>query len=303
MKSSKVPITTSELVDTPYRRVVSLAKDGLPEIPVLGVNKSIRTTEGSIFHRHDCMEITYCALGNVKFDCGGRAYPIIPGSVFLSRPNDVHRLRVNPKGAKVYWIFLKLPKQGERFMGLSRAETKWIVRSFKDLPHKTFAAPENVGRCYERLFAVYDADKSDRVARRLKLRTAALDLVIALLEAGVTAVSNNSDLRFRALVDRMRRNPTKAFSMDETAAELKCAPNTVRALFHKYIGIPPQSFMLKCRIRKAQDLLKKGRSVMEIADLLGFSSSQNFAIRFRQETGMSPTDWKKIEKERSKERV
>ena len=112
-------------------------------------------------------------------------------------------------------------------------------------------------------------------------------------EAGVTALSNNADLRFRALVDRMRRNPTKAFSMDETAAELKCAPNTVRALFHKYIGIPPQSFMLKCRIRKAQDLLKKGRSVMEIADALGFSSSQNFATRFRQETGMSPTDWKK----------
>ena len=109
----------------------------------------------------------------------------------------------------------------------------------------------------------------------------------------MTALSNNSDLRFRALVDRMRRNPTKAFSMDETAAGLKCAPNTVRALFHKYIGIPPQSFMLKCRIRKAQDLLKRGLSVMEIADALGFSSSQNFAIRFRQETGMSPTDWKK----------
>ena len=289
----KVPVTTSELVDTPYRRVVNLAKDGIPEIPILGVNKSVRTTEGSIFHRHDCMEITYCAHGNVKFDCGGRVHPIVSGSAFLSRPNDVHRLRVNPKGAKVYWIFLKLPQRNERFMGLSRVETKWIVKSFKALPHKTFAAPENVGRCYERLFAVYDADKSDRTARRLKLRAAALELVIALLEAGVTAASNNADLRFRALVDKMRRNPTKAFSMGETAAELKCAPNTVRALFHKYIGIPPQSFMLKCRIRKAQDMLKKGRSVMETADALGFSSSQNFAIRFRQETGMSPTDWKK----------
>ena len=293
MTFSKIPVTTCELVDMPYRRVVDLAKEGIAEIPVLGVNKSIHTTEGSIFHRHECMEITYCALGNVKFDCGGRAYPIIPGSVFLSRPNDLHRLRINPKGAKVYWIFLKLPKPGERFMGLSRAETKWIVKSFKALPHKTFAAPENVGRCYERLFAVLDAEKSDRIARRLKLRAATLDLVIALLEAGVTALSNDSDLRFRALVDKMRRNPTKAFSMAETAAELKCAPNTVRALFHKYIGFSPQSFMLKCRIRKAQDLLKKGRSVMEIADALGFSSSQNFAIRFRQETGMSPTDWKK----------
>lgn len=289
-----VPITTSELVDTPYRRVVDLTNEGVPEIPVLGVNKSIRTTEGSIFHRHTCMEITYCALGNVKFDCDGRAYPIIPGSAFISHPKDIHRLRVNPKGAKVYWIFLKLPKRGKDFMGLGPVETKWIARSFRSLPYKTFAAPENVGRCYERLFAVYDSEKSDRTARQLKLRTAALDLVIALLEAGGTALSNDSDLRFRALVDRMRRNPTKAFSMDEAAAELKCSPNTVRALFHKYVGLPPQSFMLKCRIRRAQDLLKEDRlSVTEIAYELGFSSPQNFAIRFRQETGMSPTAWQK----------
>ncbi len=289
----KAPITTSELIDTTYRRVVDLTKEGVPEIPVLGVNKSVRTTEGSIFHRHECMEITYCALGNVKFDCNGRVYSIIPGSAFISRPQDVHRLRVNPKGAKVYWIFLKLPKRGESFMGLGAVDTKWIVKSFASLPYKVFAAPENVGRCYERLFTVLDLEKEDVTARRLKLRASALDLVIALLEAGVTALSNNVDLRFRALVDKMRRNPTKAFSMDETTAELKCSPNTVRSLFHKYVGIPPQSFMLKCRIHKAKELLRKGgMSIMDISCELGFSSPQNFAIRFRQETGMSPTGWK-----------
>ena len=290
----KVPVTTSELVDTPHRRVVDLTDEGVPEMPVLGVNKSVRTTEGSIFHRHASMEITYCAQGSVKFDCDGRVYPIIPGGAFISCPENVHRLRVNPKGAKVYWIFLRIPKRGERFMGLGAAETKWIVKSFKSFPHKTFAAPEKVGRCYERLFAILDTETADRTARRLKLRTAALDLVIALLEAGTTALSTDADLRFRALVDKMRRNPTKAFSMDETAAELKCAPNTVRALFRKYVGIPPQSFMLKCRIRRAQDLLRDGKmSVTDIAIELGFSSPQNFAIRFRQETGMSPTDWKR----------
>ena len=46
LKSSKAPVTTSELVDTPYRRVVDLTEEGVPEIPVLGVHKSIRTTEG-----------------------------------------------------------------------------------------------------------------------------------------------------------------------------------------------------------------------------------------------------------------
>ena len=280
-------------MDAPCRRVISLAKEGLPEIPILGVNRSIRTTEGAFFHRHDCLEITYCVRGNVKFDCGGRAYPLIPGGVFLSRPNDVHRLRVYPKGAKVYWMFLRFPKSGERFLGLGRAEAKWIGRTFAELPHRSFAAPETVGRCFERLFAVLDAEESDRTARRLKLRAAVLELVIALVEAGKTDLSADAGQGFRTLVDKMRRKPTKLFSMDEAVAELKCASNTVRALFHKHLGLSPRSFMLKCRIRRAEDLLKKGKSVMEVADELGFSSSQNFAIRFRQEIGMSPTAWKK----------
>lgn len=93
-----VPITTSALVDSACRRVLDLTGEGLPEIPILGMNRSERTTEGSIFHRHASMEITYCVSGSVKFDCGGRAYPIMPGGVFVSLPKDVHRLRVNPKG-------------------------------------------------------------------------------------------------------------------------------------------------------------------------------------------------------------
>jgi len=290
----KVPVTTSELVDTPNRRVMDLAVEGIPEIHVLGMNRSVQTTEGSIFHRHACFEITYCAQGSVKFDCGGRAYSIIPGSVFISRPEDAHRLRGNPKGAKLYWIFLRLPRRGERLLGLDVAESKGLVQALKSLPRKAFSAPQEVGACYERLFRVLDAEKSDRVMRRLKLQAAAIQLLIALAEAGATATEGVRDVRFQTLVDRMRREPKKAISMDEVAAELRCSPNTVRAHFKKYTGLSPQSFMMKCRIRKSQDLLREGgMSVTDIACELGFSSSQNFAIRFRQETGKSPTEWQK----------
>lgn len=290
----RVPITTSELVDTQYRRVIDLAKEGIPEIPVLGMNRSIRTTEGSFFHRHRGMEITYCVQGSVKFDCAGRAYSIIPGNVFVSHPKDVHRLRENPKGAKLYWIFLNPPKRGKRFLGMDADESKWLMRSLKSLPRKTFAAPLEVCRCYERLFSLLAVERRGSAARRLKLRTAAVQLLIALAEAGLTACDSAVDVRFLSLVDRMRREPKKAFSMDETAAELRCSPNTVRAHFKKHTGLSPQAFMMKCRIRRAQDLLRKGgMSVTQIACELGFSSSQNFAIRFRQETGKSPTEWSK----------
>ena len=128
----------------------------------------------------------------------------------------------------------------------------------------------------------------------MKECAAVLQLLIALAEAGTLASEGVRDVRFQSLIDRMRREPKKAFSMEEAAKELRLSPNTVRARFKKFTGLSPQSFMMKCRIHKAQDFLRDGKmSVTEIAADLGFSSSQNFAIRFRQETGKSPTEWQR----------
>ena len=77
--------------------------------------------------------------------------------------------------------------------------------------------------------------------------------------------------------------------MDELAREMRCSPNTVLARFRSFTGLPPQSFLMKCRIRRAEDLLQDpSRRVTDIAETLGFASSQHFATRFKQETGRTP---------------
>lgn len=291
----RVPKTTSELVESPVRHVVDLTEEGVPEIPRLGVNRSPATTEGSILHCHEgCLEITYCARGSVRFDCEGREYAIIPGGVFVSQPNDRHRLTANPKGAKVYWLFFRLPKRDESVFGLNVEETRWIVRTLRTLPSKTFSAPAAIGLGFERLFALLASEKKGSVARRLKIRVAAQHLLVALIEAGLSASNSADDVQLQAVIDRMRREPKSVFSLEELAQELKCSPNTVRARFKRLTGLPPQSFALKCRIDKAVELLRTtDRTVTDIALELGFSSSQNFAIRCRQETGKSPTECRK----------
>lgn len=295
MKNEKIPATTCPLVDSANRRVVDLSDAGVPEIPRLGMNQTSSTTEGSAFHRHaGCMEITYCVRGSVKFDCGGRAYSLFPGGVFASLPSDVHRLRMNPKGAKVYWIFLRLPRRCERFFGLSVRESRWIVESFKSFPRKSFVASSTVLSGYERLFKILDTEKAGTVERRLKLRTAALELVLALAEAGVASSDYDEDVKFRAVIDRMRRDPQKSFPMDELVRELNCSLNTIISRFHRFTGLPPQAFLMKCRIHRAIDLLKDpSLSITEIAGELGFASSQHFATRFRQETGKTPREWRR----------
>lgn len=290
-----VPVTTCERVDTPDWRVLDLSGEGLPEIPVLGMRRSPRTAEGSFFHRHACFEITYCAHGRVTFDCDGRTYSIVPGKVFLSRPGDVHRLRVFAKGSKLFWIFLRFPMRGESFLKLNKDESRWLVRSLNALSQRVISVSPDVGAAYERLFEICDTEGMKPAARRLKLRLEALRLLTGLADAEAASKRDGEpeDARFQQLVNRMRREPQRALSMSEMAAALHCPPNAVRALFRAHVGVSPRSFTMKCRIRKAQDLLRMDTlSITDIACELGFSSSQNFAIRFRQETGQSPTAWR-----------
>lgn len=291
----KVPVTSScEVMDTPERRVVNLADEGIPEIPTLGINKSARTNEGSFLHRHDCFEMTYCARGSVKFDCNGRAYAILPGGMFVSTPEDVHGIRNYPKGAKIYWIFLRLPKRGEGYFGLGAKESRWLTESIRSFPRKTFVVSAEIQSAYERLFRIIDTEEKGSVARRLKLRTTALQLVLSIIEAGVSPSDYDEDARFRAVIDRMRRNPQKAFSMEDLVKELGCSLNTIITRFHRLTGLPPQAFLMKCRIHRAIDLLKDSSlTITAIADELGFASSQHFATRFRQETGKTPREWRR----------
>ena len=61
-------------------------------------------------------------------------------------------------------------------------------------------------------------------------------------------------------------------------------------LFKHHTGLSPNDYLLRFRIRKAQDLLvRTDLSVREIARMVGIPDSGYFSIMFRRQTGHTPT--------------
>lgn len=295
--SHSIPYTTSALVESADRRVVDLSSCGFEEIPVLGMNRTSSATEGSVFHRHRrCMEITLCVRGCAKFDCDGKAYTLTPGMVFASLPEDVHRLRMNQRGARLYWLFFRFPERGDAVFGLTSDETAYLIRGLRRLPRKAFPVSDGVRMAFEELFAAYDMPRKCSQGRTFQIRVAALKLLSTIVRDGQRDVEGGMDRVFRAIIDQMRRKPENLYDESWLVRETHLSPNTILSRFRQMTGLPPHAFLMKCRIHRAKDLLARGEmDITEIAAELRFSSSQHFATRFRQETGLTPKAWREAQ--------
>ncbi len=98
------------------------------------------------------------------------------------------------------------------------------------------------------------------------------------------------------LVDRALRIINRQYREDigiaQVAYQLEVTPNYLSSQFRKYKGIAFTRFLTIRRLDKAKQLLKSSNmNVKEIASDLGYKSSRHFATVFKQEEGISPTDY------------
>ena len=302
-------------VDGKERRTLDLRPDGVVCIPVLGLSnfQSVRT--GTEEHVHPgCVEVSLCVRGNLMFESFGVCYPFLPGTVFVSQPTEPHRMRHNPKGLMLYRILFKVPGEGEDVLGLPPDESRWLVRQMTHFPLRLFPATARVKSAFERLFEVYDTAGRRSTARRLKMRSAALELLLSLVEAPHAPASpkerRNLELllalveaphapaspkgrrnpKVDALVERMRARPEDDYPLEAMAREAALSTVALNEAFKRATGLPPHAFLLDCRLKKGCELLRDGESVGAVAYRLGFSSPRHFATALKRATGRSPRD-------------
>lgn len=282
-------------MNTSETTVVDLSSDGLPCIPVLGDTHYSRSGGGTVPHVHPGMiEVLCCRRGaDLSFDYGGTVYPFRPGDVFVAQPEVQHFLQRYPKSLSMHWLWFKLPSATQTVLGLSRAETRWLVGRLRALP-VAFAAGEPVKRAFNRLWQLYQAVPPRSVERRLLLRDAVLHLLLRLVDTSQHLLRVPEDDTLDAVIAEMRNAPAADYPIEMLMRRTAMSAPTLTALFRRRTGLPPHAYLVACRIAKAKESLAGSRrGVSEIARQLGFPSSQYFATQFKRETGLTPRAWRR----------
>ena len=86
-------------------------------------------------------------------------------------------------------------------------------------------------------------------------------------------------------------NPEVEINIAQMAEMVHISKYHMLRRFSEENGLTPHKFQLQCRIRKAQELLRDGMKVVDVAAVLGFCDQSHLCRVFKKQVGISPEEY------------
>jgi AraC family transcriptional regulator len=153
--------------------------------------------------------------------------------------------------------------------------------------------------CDRRSKSLWFLCEEEGMPSRLLVRAAGCEIlaeVCRLSGAPFPKVNNGlAPLAKRRSIEAMRTRMAEDLSLDQLAAEAGLSVFHFARMFKQSVGVPPRVYLTQLRMEKATELLQSTElSVTEIAQEVGYSSSQVLARIFLKHYHRSPTEYRRI---------
>ena len=235
-------------------------------------------------HFHDVAELVLFDQVQGDFYADGVRYPLFPGAVVFVPSMRRHDFDL-AGGAKAWTLIQFDPFIFEALGGR-------LTRPF-------CARPGDAARCRIATLADWLVEASAAGARDpTALRIAEL-LLLAIAEApeaeaGEAPGDSAAVERLLPAIERLRRAPGEALSLEDAAAACHLSPAYFSHRFAQVMGMSFTDYVRTWRLHLAARHLVSSRApVSDIAYRLGFSSPSHFTARFHERFGMTPREYRR----------
>ena len=278
---------SSEFLPRKYKvRVVDLRKFGVQTVPVVGQTSYRRLDEPSGWHVHEgCIELIYCSAGTCEYESRGNRYRLGAGMMFVSRPDEEHRQLDCPKGYANLYL---------HFKPSANSVSRWFENALTKLP-RLFLCGRTIPMRFGRIFSLAEGRKPERELQ-IRLQTEIHALLLDVIDSSGRSLKKFNSKNLDAIAQRMRQNPEKDYPLEALIAESGMSKASFMVLFKESYGYSPHAYLLFRRVEAAKVLLKKGVPEKEVAERLGFASTQNLSRAFVNYVGVRPGRWVAREK-------
>jgi len=259
-------------------------------------------------HTHDFYEIAYVYEGMGKHYANGKIGMLTEGDFILLSPGIEHCV-ASLEESNAPWIricnclfakeyFENLVQSYLKFDALKNTEFYNILQNKVPFCLHLSDNKDHIIKNY--IWSIkyeYDLDKNciDSVVKNLLINFLVETSRIYDLKLGRTAPAAKQNLEIENLIKYMKANLNTNLTLELLAAQIYFSPEYLSRYFKKITGKNISTYLMELRIAKAKELLcSSSYSITEVCHLCGYSSISNFRKYFSKTVGMSPREYRKL---------
>ncbi len=270
----------------PTRRREMMENRGLTGLRELNKHMINVTQPALTTHIHpDAMEICFLYRGRQVYQVGGQDYRLRGMDVFFTYPDEEHSTGGNPEEkSELYYLIVDCVHKKTQFLGVNDPAVAYIPEALLAMPHRLFRGSEKLHALWEEIYTLLD---SDHPLKDVLVRQRAVDLFLEIIYcANHTSWQSTEDIQSAAKY--ISEHTTEDITLPMLAEQYGLSLARFKAKFRQQMGMPPGEYIMRERIRTAQEMLRQGMGITDVAYSLNFSSSQYFSTCFRRFYGMTP---------------
>ena len=138
------------------------------------------------------------------------------------------------------------------------------------------------------LLSISQADKASKLEEKFQ------KIMLKMMETVYPQEDFSDNYHMNQAIKLIREHYAEDLTLTRLAESLELNPNYVSTLFRNVMGIPFIQFLRKVRIEAACQLLRdSSEKIYLIGDQVGYSDAVHFTRIFKEETGVSPKEYRK----------
>lgn len=238
-------------------------------------------------HWHDNLEILICLADGGKFMAGENLFPLYRGTVHIVKRKTLHRCLVEVSSYERYIIHINydslwlLSSQQTDLISTFEHASPYIVLNDEQL-HEVSELIEQCLRQQTGIGADFE--------RNIQLMQVILYLIRHMNsgEVNVKECSSKEFLKIMPIINYIHDNYSKEISLDQLSRTFFISKYYLCRIFKETTGFSVGGYIINYRVRQACFLLRKGASVQEAGENVGFGNNANFIRTFKQIIGTTP---------------